>query len=78
MNAGFHRFGELFEQLGLAADQASIRAFITRHAPLPPHVRLADAPCWNPAQRQLLHESICHDADWADVVDRLDAALRAA
>lgn len=40
MDAGFHRFSELFAQLGLASDPASIGRFIALHGPLPGGVRL--------------------------------------
>ena len=76
MEMAFHRFPELFAQLGLDADLESIRAFIASHAPLPGHVRLEDAPFWTPAQARLLRESLIEDADWATVVDRLNLAMR--
>ena len=34
MQAPVHRFSELFAQLGLAHDSASIEAFLLAHAPL--------------------------------------------
>jgi hypothetical protein len=77
MDPSFHRFGELFAQLGLPADPASVTAFLCAHRPLPGHIALADAPFWNPAQAALLREEWAEDADWAEVVDRLNAALRA-
>jgi hypothetical protein len=78
MDASFHRFSELFAQLGLPADEAGIRSFLAAHSPLPTGIRLADAIFWTPSQAALLREEILEDADWAEVVDRLDAALRAA
>ena len=44
---------------------------------VPGYVALADAPCWTPAQAAFLREEILEDADWAEVVDQLDARLRA-
>lgn len=76
MELSNHHFSELFAQLGLPADDAGIRHFITTHAPLAPEVRLADAPCWNDAQARFLREAIVQDSDWAELVDQLDAALR--
>ncbi len=76
MEMAHHRLPELFAQLGLDADPASIRAFIAFHAPLPGDVRLEDAPFWTPAQSRLLREALVEDADWAEVVDRLNLALR--
>ncbi len=71
-----HPFTELFEQLGLASDPASIKRFIDRHAPIPDEIALADAPCWNEGQAEFLREAIEEDADWAEVVDHLNASLR--
>ncbi|MEY5100296.1 MAG: hypothetical protein RJA36_3015 [Pseudomonadota bacterium] len=72
-----HRFSELFAQLGLASDGQSIAAFITRHGPLAPAVRLEDAPFWTPAQSAWLREELQDDADWAELIDQLSLALRA-
>ena len=71
-----HRFSELFAQLGLAADQGAIAAFIARHAPLDPAVRLEDAPFWTPAQSAWLREELQEDADWSELIDQLNLALR--
>ncbi|KRC04083.1 hypothetical protein D9M68_870030 [compost metagenome] len=76
MEKSFHRFSDLFAQLGLSSDPASIEAFLLDHAPLPDDVRLADAPFWSAAQSALLREEILEDADWAEVVDQLNVALR--
>ena len=77
MEKSFHRFSELFSQLGLPMDEAGIRAFLKTHSPLPDDVLLADAPFWTPAQAALLREELLEDADWAEVVDQLNTALRA-
>ncbi|XHS76820.1 DUF2789 domain-containing protein [Burkholderiaceae bacterium UC74_6] len=73
-----HSFGELFSQLGLAADPQGIKDFIASHRPLPDTIRLADAPFWNPNQAAFLREEIQRDADWAELVDQLNVALRQA
>lgn len=78
MDASFHRLDELFAQLGLPDDAASIRRFIASHAPLDGRIRLEDAPYWTRSQALLLREQLTQDADWAEVVDRLNLALRAA
>jgi hypothetical protein len=72
-----HPFSELFAQLGLPNDNASIHQFIASHSPLPDAMRLEEAPFWSPAQAQLLREERLDDADWAMVVDRLNVALHA-
>ena len=54
MQQTFHPLSELFRQLGLPDDAASIEAFVQTHAPLPAGVALADAPWWTPAQARFL------------------------
>lgn len=76
MELSNHPFTELFDQLGLASDEASIVAFISANRPLPPGVTLPEASFWSPAQAQFLRESVNADADWAEVVDQLNLALR--
>lgn len=75
MEKPFHRFSELFSQLGLPTDVASISDFIERHSPLPPGTKLEEAGFWSAAQARLLRELIAQDADWAEVADQLNAAL---
>jgi len=72
-----HLLTDLFRQLGLPDDGLAIESFIAAHRPLPGATRLADAPFWTPAQARFLCEEIAEDADWAEIVDRLDVALRA-
>lgn len=71
-----HTFSELFAQLGLPADAASIEAFIAANAPLPHRGALADAPFRTPAQALFLREALEADVDWAELIDLLDARLR--
>jgi hypothetical protein len=68
---------QLFAQLGLPDQAAAIEAFVLAHRPLPGDLTLAEAPFWTPAQSQLLACELAEDADWAEVVDTLDALLRA-
>lgn len=77
MEAPTHRMSDLFAQLGLAADERSIAQFIAVHAPLPHAVPLAEAPFWTPVQTAFLNEKILEDADWAEVIDELNAELHA-
>lgn len=76
MDKFFHRFSELFAQLGLPFDSAGVRQFIDDHLPLDPAIRLEDAPFWTTAQATLLREKILDDADWSEVVDQLNTTLR--
>ncbi|HEY9106518.1 MAG TPA: DUF2789 domain-containing protein [Roseateles sp.] len=78
MENSFHRFTELFAQLGLPSDAEAIGHFIVRHSPVPAGTRIEDAPFWTPAQAQLLAELIAQDADWAEVADQLNATLHRA
>ena len=66
---------DLFDQLGLPSDEASIQAFVAQHRPLPESMALADAPFWTPAQAQFLREQFLRDADWVEVVDQLNMSL---
>ena len=76
MELSNHPFTELFDQLGLPSDEASIVAFIDAHRPLPEGVSLPEADFWSPSQAAFFRESIQADADWAEVVDQLNVALR--
>ena len=75
MESSIHQLGDLFRQLGLPDDPASIEAFIAAHRPLPAGVALADAAFWTPSQAQFLREELSEDADWAEVVDSLGSLL---
>ena len=77
MEPPIHRFHELFAQLGLPNSAHDIERFIQTHAPLPMHVPLPEAPFWTPAQASFLREALQADADWVELVEQLDAALRA-
>jgi len=75
METPIHHLADLFRQLGLPDDPASIDDFIARHRPLPAGTALPDAPFWTPSQAQFLREEIDDDADWAELVDSLGALL---
>jgi Protein of unknown function (DUF2789) len=74
MNTAPPEFSDLFAQLGLPSDEASIQAFIQTHH-LPEGVLLDQGNCWTPAQARLLRESLAQDGDWAPMVDRLNVAM---
>lgn len=71
-----HCFSELFAQLGLPDHPEGIRHFLWRHSPLDPMLRVDEAPFWTPSQACLLREELAANADWAQLVDQLSAALR--
>ena len=77
MDKTFHRFSELFAQLGLPTSNLEIEASLRQHSPLAGDIILADAAFWTPAQTAFLREEWREDADWAEVVDQLNLALRA-
>jgi hypothetical protein len=76
MEANLHTMSNLFAQLGLANAPGAIDAFIAAHRPLANDIPLYRAPFWNPSQRDFLKEEIIDDADWAGVIDELNARLR--
>ncbi|NMG43600.1 DUF2789 family protein [Aromatoleum toluvorans] len=76
MEQPLHTMSNLFAQLGLPSDDSAIDRFIAAHAPLPCAVELAQAPFWTPQQAAFLAEELKEDADWAEIVDQLNARLR--
>jgi len=76
METNLHSITHLFAQLGLPSGDADIQTFIASHRPLDTRTPLCDAPFWTASQAKFLHDQIATDADWADVVDKLDVSLR--
>lgn len=76
MDSMYHRFTELFQQLGLPSDVESIKGFLSSNSPLDASIGLEDAPFWIASQATLLSDEILKDADCAEIVDQLNAALR--
>jgi hypothetical protein len=72
-----HSLSNLFAQLGLPSEASDIALFIAAHSPLPLGVPLIEAPFWTSSQASFLCEEILKDADWAEVIDELNEALRA-
>lgn len=77
METPIHQLSDLFSQLGLPDDAASIEAFVASHRPLADGVALADAPFWSVSQAQLLRQKLADDADWVGLVDSLNVQLSA-
>ena len=77
MEASIHTLSNLFAQLGLPSDESAIESFIKTHSHLASNVLLSDATYWTPAQASFLREEILNDADWAEVIDQLNARLHA-
>ena len=75
MDSLMHTMSNLFDQLGLPSDEASISQFLATHSPLPHGLPLADAAFWTDSQKAFLRDEILNDADWAEVIDMLNSAL---
>ena len=75
MDTSNHTMQALFAQLGLPSSDASIENFIQNNH-LPAGIPLENAAFWSAGQAQFIREAITLDADWAEVVDHLDAQLR--
>ena len=76
MESPNHSINALFAQLGLECSDEAIEAFIDEQAPIPAGVLLHEGAMWSSAQADFLHQALEEDADWAEVVDHLDALLR--
>ncbi len=76
MDTSTHTMSTLFDQLGLPSGDDDIAAFIKANSPLPKHLPLSEASFWSASQRAFLAEAIVDDAEWAEIVDQLGAALR--
>lgn len=75
MESSTYSLSSLFDQLGLPSDLMAIENFIKMHYPLATNVLLSDALFWTTAQSSFLREEILNDADWAEVIDQLNAKL---
>lgn len=76
MEQPIHSMKTLFDQLGLASGEQDIARFVSIHRPLPNDMSLPEAPCWDESQAAFLRKAIAEDADWAEVVDQLNARMR--
>jgi len=65
----------LFGQLGLDNSDDDIEAFIAKNKGLNKSQYLHEAPFWSEAQATFLKSAIKEDADWAEVIDQLNARL---
>ncbi|KAK2701783.1 hypothetical protein QYM36_019593 [Artemia franciscana] len=76
MDLSNHDLPSLFKQLGLPHDDVSVDTFILRHKDMNRVSPLHEANFWSESQSAFLKEAHERDADWAEVVDQLDAMLR--
>lgn len=76
LDSPYHNICDLFEQLGIGSDEASMNAFFDKYGPIPNDIDLWEAPCWNRSQADFLHEALKGNADWQVAVDELNTRLR--
>ncbi|AKH69885.1 Protein of unknown function (DUF2789) [Spongiibacter sp. IMCC21906] len=76
MDPEIHTMNTLFQQLGLNDGDDEVEKFIIRHRPLPRDMELHEASFWNKSQAEFLKQALKDDAEWAELVDELDARLR--
>lgn len=76
MDTNTHPYSMLFDQLGLDSTDQAIENFIKSNSPLPGNVELYQAGFWNASQAAFLEQAKSEDAEWAEIVDQLDASLR--
>lgn len=77
MERPVHNMANLFAQLGRPCDELAIARFMEINGPLSGGVLLHEAPFWTPAEAEFLRQAILDDADWAEVIDALNAGLHA-
>jgi len=75
MDTSSHTMQTLFAQLGLPNSDIAMDNFMQNNH-LPAEIPLERAAFWSAGQAQFIREAITQDADWAEVVDHLDAQLR--
>ena len=75
MDTSSHTMQDLFAQLGLPNSDIAMDNFMQNNH-LPAEIPLERAAFWSAGQAQFIREAIALDADWAEVVDHLDAQLR--
>lgn len=63
----------LFAQLGESTDDAAIDRFIGLHIMQGGAIALHEASCWSKSQSDFLRQAIDEDAEWAPIVDQLNA-----
>ena len=76
MEAPVHSMNALFAQLGLGDSDSEVNKFIVEQPAIPGDTPLHKGTMWNASQASFLREAVADDADWAEVVDQLDAMLR--
>lgn len=75
MHGTIYTMPDLFKQLGLPADPASIEDFIARHEGVCTDCALPHAPIWTDSQRAFLEQAVADDSDWALPAEELAGML---
>ncbi|OQK15764.1 hypothetical protein AU255_16340 [Methyloprofundus sedimenti] len=75
METPTHSLASLFDQLGLDSSAQAIEDFINSNRYLPENIDLYQADFWNNSQAIFLKQAKEEDADWAEIVDQLNAML---
>ena len=75
METPIHSLVSLFDQLGLDSTDHAIEDFIKSHKPLSGNMDLYNAGFWSVSQASFLKQAKDEDADWAEIVDQLNAML---
>lgn len=75
MDTSEQKLSSLFNHLGLASGEQDIQRFLTCHR-VAPGTKIAEAGFWSENQARFLKEAAKDDADWAEVIEQLDAMLR--
>ena len=75
MRANINTMSDLFKQLGLPADPASIQDFIAQHEGTCADCALPHAPIWTDSQRAFLEQAVADDSDWALPAEELAGML---
>jgi hypothetical protein len=75
MNSTNPTLNNLFEQLGLAADEGSIDEFIETHKGLSNELHIENAEFWTSAQASFIKNALTEDAEWAELIDQLNSRL---
>ncbi len=76
INDNHPHFADLFAQLGLDNSDAAIASFINENKGLAPEVHIEEAPFWNDSQKSFIAFELEEDAEWAELIDQLNSALR--
>jgi len=76
MDTTIHKLESLFAQLGLDDSEEGIARFVKLHKSIPDVVPLHEADFWTDSQANFIRQAVEEDADWAEIVDHLDAMLR--